>query len=540
MLSAASLRSLMEADGSPDRLLRHLFDRTRYLFVYGFRPTASDVSTVRHLSGGLVNAVVGFPPGNHQYAISSDWRPLTREFTGLAFGPIQTWLDFGFSGPPRVPALRPIISIGGAPSFAAFTVDGCTVFILACGDIVDLDAKVQGQFRVVDWFSRVIPASMFIQHAFGRHCWQRPQPSATFIIDDPLLTENYGFLNYRQLLRALGDQRFSATIAFIPFNYRRSQASVVDFFRSRPDRLSLCIHGCDHTGGEFATADLSALSAMARLADDRMKAQEKTTGLGYDKIMVFPQGRFSAAALKALRCNDFVAAVNTSPISEDSSPGDELIVREWLDVAMTRYHGFPLFVRRYQGPVADFAFDLFLGKPLLIVAHHTDFKNGYRELAAFVGALNVLNTDLKWGGLRNTLSLAYLRRDLSDDTVCARIWTNYHVIRDDATGPKRCVIVKVEPAESPPIRQVSIDGSSVEFLVDEGFLKVAIDVEPGISRVVQVAYTNDLPALDRRMGLRDRLAIQGRRRLSEFRDNYLHKHGRLLKLPGLAVRRLSR
>jgi hypothetical protein len=392
--------------------------------------------------------------------------------------------------------------------------------------------------RAVDWFSRVVPASMLIKHAFGQYCWQRPHPSATFIVDDPLLTENYGFLNYRRLLEAIGDQPFAATIAFIPFNYRRSEASVLDLFRSQPDRLSLCIHGCDHTGGEFATTDLSTLSAMARLANERMRAQQQATGLGYDQVMVFPQGRFSTASLKALRCNGFVAAVNSSPIPEDSSPGAELTVREWLDVAVTRHHGFPLFVRRYQGELFDFAFDLFFGKPLLIVTHHTDFKNGYRGTADFVAGLNSLDTRLRWGGLRDTLSRAYLRRDISDDMVGIRILTSYHVIRGDATEPKRYVIVKAEPGESVSIERVTIDDRPVDFSVDKGILRVTTDVQPGTSRAVQIDYANTLPVADREVGLRTRLAIQARRRLSEFRDNRLHKHERLLMLPRLAARRL--
>ena len=293
-----------------------------------------------------------------------------------------------------------------------------------------------------------------------------------------MLTESYGFLNYRRLLGAVGDQPFSASIAYIPLNYRRGQASVVDLFRSRPAQLSLCVHGCDHTGGEFATTDMPALNGMARLADDRMKLQEKATGLGYEKVMVFPQGRFSVGSLEALRHNDFVAAVNTSPIPEDAPPGDELTVGEWLDVAVTRYRGVPLFVRRYPREVVEFAFDLFLGKPLLIVEHHTAFKQGYGEIAAFIARLNSLNAELRWGGLRETLSRTYMRRDLSDDTVAARIWTNYQVIRNDAAASARFLIAKTESADA-PIRRVTVDDHPVDYVIDDGTLRVAIDVEPG-------------------------------------------------------------
>jgi hypothetical protein len=538
MLSAASLGSLLESSGNSSDLLPRLLSRTRYLFVYGFHPTASDNRAVRHLTRGLVNSVVSVPPGNHQYAISSDWRALTREFTGLAFGSSQPAVDAAFSGASLSAAVRPIVSIGGLATFASVTLDACTVFILACGDIADLDAKVQGEFPVVEWFSRVIPALMFMRFAFGDDCWYGSRPGATFIIDDPLLRESYGFLNYRRLLQAIGDQPFSTSIAFIPVNYRRSQASVVDLFRARPDRLSLCVHGCDHTGGEFATTDLAVLNAMTRLASERMKAQENATGLGYDRIMVFPQGRFSVGSLKALRCNDFMAAVNTSPIPEDSVPGGDLTMREWLDVAITRHYGFPLFVRRYPRRLVDFAFDLFLGKPLLVAEHHTAFRNGYGEIAAFVAALNGLNADLAWAGLGETLSRACLRRQFSKDTVYTRIWTNHHVIENETSTSKRYIVVKSESTET-PIRHVTVEDQPVDFVIEEGLMKLAVDVPPRAARVIRVTYSNSLPMVARRVGLRTRLAIQGRRRLSEFRDNVLSRQERLLTLHRVAARRLS-
>ena len=538
MVSAAALGSLTESEGAPGQFLQRLLDRTKYLLVYGFRPDASDASIVRQLSQGLVESLIGLPRGYHEYTISSDWRPLTKEFTGLVFGPIQSGIDSVFSGPSLSPALRPIISIAGSPSFAAFTRGGCTIFILGTSDIADVDMRLKDQLRVVDWFSRVIPAAMFLRHALGRHRWHRPQPSASFIIDDLLLKETYGFLNYRQLLRATSDQSFAATIAFIPYNFRRSQASVVDLFRSHPNRLSLCIHGCDHTGGEFATTNLLALNAMARLADDRMRAHEKTTALPYGKIMVFPQGRFSAASLKALQSNGYMAAVNTSPIPEDSAPGDDLTLGEWLDVAVTRYHGFPLFVRRYPGELVNFAFDLFFGKTLLIVEHHTAFKHGYRDIAAFVAALNSLNPHLRWAGLREALSHSYLQRDLSNDTVGVRLWTSYTVLSNAGTSPKKYLIQKVESAEA-SLRQVLVDGCPADYVLDNGLLRMAIEIQPLAARVVEIRYANNLPSDNKGIGLRTTLGIHARRRLSEFRDDFLCWQHRLQTLAGLGDERRS-
>jgi hypothetical protein len=521
MASAATLGALLARRGGDAELVPRLLARTRYLLVYGFRPTAPDAATLHHLSDGRLDAVRPLPSGQSRYTVSADWRSLTREFSGLTFGPARPEIDAVFSVTHRSPGLRPLISIAGSPSFVSLTRGECTMFLLACRDIADLGVTV-GELRAVEWFSRVIPATMFIRQAYGPRSWHNPWPTAAFIIDDPLLKERYGFLNYRQLLRATADQPFAATIAFIPFNFRRNQPSVVELFRARPDRLSLCIHGCNHTGGEFATTDLSALNAMSRLAADRMRAHEQATALAHGRIMVFPQGRFSSASLRALRGNGYVAAVNTSPLPDGAGPDDHLTLREWLEVAVTRYHGFPLFVRRYPGDPVDFAFDLFFGKPLLVVEHHTAFRRGYREIAEFVAALNALHPGLRWGSLHDTLAHASLRRRLSSGATAVRLWSNRSIIRPDVEGPTSYALVKDEAIDA-SIEHVTVDGRPVGHRLDHGRLWTSIEIEPPAAPVVEVAYANDLPPGESTLGLRAALAIHARRRLSELRDELMSR-----------------
>jgi hypothetical protein len=280
------------------------------------------------------------------------------------------------------------------------------------------------------------------------------------------------------------------------------------------------------------------LNALTKLADDRMNALRRATGLGYDRVMVFPQGRFSMASLEVLRHNNFLAAVNTTPIPEDALPGQELTIREWLDVGVTRHPGVPLFVRRYPVEIVECAFDLYFGRPLLLVEHHTAFRDGYGDIATFVARLNSLNDGLRWDGLHRTLVRSYMQRELSDGTVAAKVWTNVVVIRNEFTGRKRYLIEKTELSDA-PIQQVTVDDDPVEFTLEEGVLRLAIDVQPDAERVIQIRYENALPIQNGAKSLRARLACQGRRRLSEFRDNYLCKHPRLLELARVAARRLS-
>ena len=75
---------------------------------------------------------------------------------------------------------------------------------------------------------------------------------------------------------------------------------------------------------------------------------------------------------------------------------DDLKVGDFLRPAVTRYNGFPIFQRRYPRRLFDFAFDLFLGKPALVVEHHDYFSNGCGKLEEFVAELYKLEPALSW------------------------------------------------------------------------------------------------------------------------------------------------
>jgi len=205
---------------------------------------------------------------------------------------------------------------------------------------------------------------------------------ASIIIDDPLLREDYGFLNYRKLLNLMDKHDFSTTIAFIPWNYKRTDKKIAALFTERPDRFSLCVHGCDHTKGEFGKKDLNYLENKVRLATARMLEHEKITGIPFDRTMVFPQGIFSNEALEALQLNNYIAAINTEPAPVNGAISSN----------------FPFFIRHKPEDVMQGVHS----NPLFIVLHHDYFKNGYERLAEFVDDLNE-RFQIKWDSTGNII-----------------------------------------------------------------------------------------------------------------------------------------
>ena len=254
----------------------------------------------------------------------------------------------------------------------------------------DVDADVfDDLFSLLDIFAEIIPYVMFFQHTFSirRACY------ANFIIDDPCLWKRYGFVDYREVLDLACKWNFAVTIAFIPWNHRRSNSATVKLFAADQDRLSICVHGCDHTAGEFATMDKRVLDWKAALAVKRMEEHQRRFGLPYDDLMVFPQGAFSEEAMNILQENGFTAAVNSDVLACNYRGGFK--VRD-LMAPFTTCYGLPLFRRRYPKRIEDFAIDLLFGRPALIVQHNADFADGWDRAVSFINQLNGLEPDLQW------------------------------------------------------------------------------------------------------------------------------------------------
>ncbi len=192
---------------------------------------------------------------------------------------------------------------------------------------------------------------MFIRCTSGSSCWHNDRPSACFIVDDPLLRRQYGFLDYKKLSELMDRERFSTSIAFIPWNYRRSDRRIAELLAGRPLTYSLCVHGCDHARGEFGSIDHNFLREKAQLALEWMRQHRTLSGLDFDDVMVFPQGIFSTAAMRALHSCRYLAAVNGPPYPIDRE--DSLTLEDLLQVAVTRFSNVPLFTRRYPQDLAN-------------------------------------------------------------------------------------------------------------------------------------------------------------------------------------------
>ncbi len=495
-------------------------DLAEHVFVYGFEPTDRHAAVLRALSSDGLLGVEPLPDEDAMFQVGDGDRESCGAFSGLRLGLVDPKRDRRFlesSGGSRPHA---IVRVAGKPFFVRTTLGGSQIFFLACAELADLDERVGREARVLSWFSRLVPMMMFLRGALGSRVWHNDNPRACFTIDDPLLRSGrYGFLEYRRLVESMRQRNFSTSIAFIPWNYRRSSSDVAKLFSSKSGVPSLCVHGCDHTRGEFATTDVDSLRAKAHTALERMQIHRQLSGVPFDDVMVFPQGLFSAEAIAALSAEGYLAAVNSDLFP--STQAEALVLRDLLEVAVTKFADFPLFCRRYPHDLGEFAFDLFFGKPALAVEHHGYFRDGYGALESFVERLKGLDERLEWSDLGMICSSACLTRTGADGEIHVRFYTNRFSLTNRGTSPHMYVLERQLTPDGIP-RSVTIDGRTRQADLEDGQLKVSVSLAAGQSADIGVApdQTRSIGPKRRQTRLQNAKVLI-RRHLSEFRDNHM-------------------
>jgi hypothetical protein len=496
-------------------------DKIEFLFIYGISPTEPEKGALNYFTDGIIQSVSSFESINYKYEVSKHCKEICRQFSGLSFGPINKENDFKLHMQNTSKEVSALITIDGRPFFLKTKIGVCTLFILAGSNIIDIDARISGPLNTKEVFSRLIPPIMFIRYVFPDGCWHSPKNYANLIIDDPVLKEKYGFLNFRRVLEAMDSNNFCSTVAFIPWNFKRTSREIAKLFKENKDKFTICVHGCDHTKREFGTTNYEGLNSKIKVATERMAIHERVTGIKYEKVMVFPQGVFSTQSMEILKSNNYLAAVNTECIAVNNGMID-LKISDVLNVAVMNYGAFPLFLRRYPGEIFDCAFDLYLGKPLLIVVHHDYFKEGGDKLIAFISEINSFEGFIEWKGLGEILRRAYLVRKLPEGDIQVKAYTNEIILENIYQGVERYVVLKNEDGKS-AIEKVAVNVKNKTFKVDSGILRVSVEMDLTNNYEVQIVYKDAYPTIEVRNSVRERIWIYARRYLSEIRDNYLVK-----------------
>jgi hypothetical protein len=530
---AASAASLARLFREQSALLGNFLSTFPAALFHGFDGSPGTNEVLSWLTGNPQQETVALPDSAPEVSFSADLPAGCAPLRGLSFrldDSGRRWRGFpGLNG-------IALMKMGELASFVSFARGPSRIFLLAGSELLDVAAPALPSDPPTEFYAQLAPWLIFLRSAYGEWCWHNPNPRAGWIIDDPLLKENYGFLRYSDLIEALDADDVTASIAFIPWNHGRNSADTIALFRSRDDRLSLCVHGCDHTENEFGSGSPAALRAKARMAMARMEELRVREELAYERIMVFPQGGFSKVALEALAAEGFLAALNTSVFAEDHQPGD-LVVGDLLDPAISRYGRCPLFSRRYPVSIFPLAFDLFVGKPALLVEHHGFFRNGCRPMTDFVRRLKVQSPDLIWSSPGEIFTEAALHQKISDHETRVRFYTDRFLLQN--VSACRTTYRLERTGQFTGVSHVLCDGQALEAAVSASELTSEVALNPGEVVRIEVPGARLPASAAVRWSPAYRAKVAARRYLTEFRDNYVARNQWLLSASEKVKRRLS-
>jgi peptidoglycan/xylan/chitin deacetylase (PgdA/CDA1 family) len=416
------------------------------------------------------------------------------------------------------------------PTFVRLDGQGSPVFVAS--SMTSLRGTQGSKLQEV--FSHFAGPLIFLHLSGGNRGWHLPGRYANLTIDDPWLTEPYGNLNYEALLVEMEKHDFHTTIAFVPWNFDRSQPQVVSLFEAHKDRFSLSIHGNNHNHREFGAYQQHGLGEQdnnLKQALARMENLKRTTGLAYEPVMVFPHAIAPAKTFSSLKKYNYWGTVNSEniPLGSKAPPDPLYLLRPWtLD-----FQNF-LSIKRVSVevpvPRETIAINAFLDNPQLFYVHQEFFEKGSSAFNGIADQVNQLAPGTKWLSLGSIVEHLYLLRPRRDG--------DYDVLAlapkirlDNPTSHRVTFHIRKPEDFAIPLSAVTVDGAEQPYVAATDEVKIDVVVEPKQTKTLAVSYSNNvnIDAVD--LGKRS-VAINTTRHLSDFRDLYLSRSslGRLVQV----------
>jgi hypothetical protein len=382
--------------------------------------------------------------------------------------------------------------------------------------------------KKINWYNdivRIAPYLIFIRDTLGDYCWHNNKIYANFTIDDPWLREPYGNISFYELANDAEVGKYHVTIAFIPYNYKRSQQKVSNIFRFKAKYLSIAIHGNNHDFSEFRDSsnnvnDKFSLSE----ALHRMEIFKSTTGISYDRVMIFPRGYYTINALREISNYNFSMTVNSTRPKGD---------KEWDNIndnlrRMTRqYYNIPTVLRYgikegYASIGKQYEIDsyirsrMFLGLPILIYVHEDIFREHRKVLYEIAHHIRMIRSNVIWCGLDNIAQNLYLQKNINKNEIGVLAYSNKISLHNDSDVKQKYIISNNENS----VNNYHHISHNKEF---ESASYVEIDINAGQEKNITINSKKGSEMLDNYKNTDYSASIFVIRKLSDFRDIYISR-----------------
>jgi hypothetical protein len=341
-------------------------------------------------------------------------------------------------------------------------------------------------------FMGLLPLLHFLRQVVRGIDWEGPSPRACFVFDDPNLHwRSYGFLNYRVLAAHAVRHNYCVSVATIPLDAWWVNAGVAATLRSCSPRISVLIHGNNHTAHEM----LSQRNAVDRLAlaAQAMRRMERLTrrhGISFLKIMEAPHGAIAADMLPHLLALGYEAALCTPELLVQHNAGTAWPAAFGMDRSDMLGGGLPVIprIRMSSDWRNEVLLAAFLRQPIIVAGHHHDAANRMEFLEELADAVNRIE-GVVWSDLPEILRTNYRQR-IEGDVLLVKMYAR-----------------RVRVAVPPGVRHLSVlrpwlEEDRIEKLVIavDGGTKtlraagsMAQDITPGATGTVEIASEIEHP-----------------------------------------------
>jgi hypothetical protein len=383
-----------------------------------------------------------------------------------------------------------------------------------------------GPNDMVNALPQIAPAFIYLNYSGGARVWKATHHYANLTIDDAWLREPYGNLDYDGLLKEMAGHRFHSTIAFIPWNYDRSQSAVASLIRNHPDSFSICVHGDNHDHKEFTDYQDKPLALQVNALKQslaRMDRFESLTGIQYDKVMVFPHSIAPEDTLAALKTYNYVATTNSWNVPMDrKKPMDISYALRPVTLAFGDFPSVTRYSVEGQLPHGFIQMQQFLGNPLVFYCHQGYFSKAIGQFDQVADEVNRSEPHTRWRGLGEIAKHLYevKLRDDSDYDVLA--FTS-SISLENTSDRELTFHIQKQESGHPEIAQVNLDGRPSPYQIANGNLNASVTVPPGSSRDFSIAYVNDTTVAPVSVA-RDSVVVYLLRMTSDFRDLVLSQN----------------
>lgn len=414
---------------------------------------------------------------------------------------------------------RVLASTAAGALWVVRTVEGCAHFRSA---MPLQEIPLRGSFAQVfsgSSFLANLPLLQLLAQSSSTGIGVEQTVRASFMFDDPNLHwSSYGYVHYAHLLAQAERENFHVSFATIPLDAWYANPRTAKHFRDHPNRLSLLVHGNNHTKHELAReATAQGCSALLHQARKRIEQLERRASVVVDRVMVPPHGACSTAMLAALPAAGFEGACLSSGSLAAHNPGADW-VRELGFRPAEQILGCSVLPRWAMIGISqsELLVAAYLGRPLILRGHHGDLRDGLELLSSAARFINGIG-DVQWRNNAGLMGSSY-RLNMVGSTANVQPFAREVCV----CLPEHATSVVVEPAEPGLASERFLaSGLSIEGMVSARY-DDAVPLTPAggkqtikLSRSVALAPPDSIP--DRGIDVSSVL----RRFLTEARDRLM-------------------